>query len=309
MNNNIVCVVCGGSSISLINSYKHNWLSCNDCGNILRNRKKKYFVPRIINRGIANIFLPNKALNKLYPMQDVIEEERRLYDHYDEDSKLQVEETKWFGEANNNKKTLEHYGIGLNGKKILDISGGPGFVALELAKYAEKVIVTEFSKTAVDGMKRNLGVNAVKFDYQNDKLCDVLDDKFDIIFINFSINFCINLKSFIHDLRKILRKDSIVYVSFVPPTLGCCLRWQHDEYTYNVLYHPETMGRVFSEEGFTPIAKGVYRTYGYLDNMPLKKKLFLLPYFIWYTVSALSTRLSINRELLQKDILHIYKYG
>jgi|TARA_B100002003_G_C14029269_1_gene496191 ubiquinone/menaquinone biosynthesis C-methylase UbiE len=294
--------------MSIINSYKHHWLSCNDCGNIFRKRKKRYIVPCILHRSIASIVLPKRALNKLYPMEDVINNEERFYDHYSEDSKLKIETTKWEGETHTNIATLKRYGINLEGKNILDISGGPGFVALELEEIAKKVVVTEYSEVSVNAMKKNLGVNAVKFDYQNDIISNIFKDKFDIVFINFSINFCIDLKSFINDLTNILSKNSIVYVSFVPPTLGCCIRWQHDEYTYNVLYHPETMGRLFSEEGFQSISKITYRRFWYLDNMPLIKKLFLLPYYLLYTVIALMPQLTVNKELVQKDVLHIYKY-
>ena len=99
MKENLECIVCGGSSMSLINSYKHHWLSCNDCGNIFRKIKKRYFIPRILHRGIANKILPSGAINMLYPMQEVIEEERRFYDYYDDASKSKVEETKWFGQV------------------------------------------------------------------------------------------------------------------------------------------------------------------------------------------------------------------
>ena len=169
------------------------------------------------------------------------------------------------------------------------------------------MVVTEFSEKAVGGMKRNLGINAVKFDYQNDRIDEILDDKFDVVFINWSINFCTNIKSFIGDLRNILNIDSIVYVTFVAPTLGTCLRWQHDEYTYNVLYHPDTMLRVFSEEGFTSLQTRSYSKYGYMDNIRLKMLLFRLPYTIRYTLSSLRPLLSINRELVCKSFLHIYK--
>ena len=158
-------------------------------------------------------------------------------------------------------------------------------------------------------MKKNLGINAAKFDYQNDKISEVLDDIFDVIFINYSINFCNNLKSFIHDLRNIVHKESIVYVSFVPPTLGCCLRWQHDEYTYNVLYQPETMGKVFAEEGFTSIVKRSDGIYGYMDNINLSMKLFRMPFTILYTMIALNPISSINKQLVQKNFLHIYRYN
>ncbi|MBI68477.1 MAG: hypothetical protein CMJ38_00340 [Phycisphaerae bacterium] len=303
------CIICESVSLQKINSYKHFWISCNDCGNIKRERKDKYLVPRFLPKFIAKIFFPEKALNKIYPMDEVIKNEKRFYDHYKEDSQLDVDSTKWAGESETIKNNLKKLDISVKNKNILDISGGPGFVALDLEHSANKVFVTEYSEIGVNGMKDNLGVNAIKFDYQNDKISQILnEEKFDIVLINFSINFCLDLKSFILDLKKILIKKSIVYISFVPPTLGCCLRWQHDEYVYNILYHPETMGRILSEAGFRPLKKIIYRRFGYLENMPLAKKLFLLPYFILYTILALRPGLSIKKELIQKDVLHIYEY-
>ena len=301
------CIVCDSRSITSINSYKHIWLSCNDCGTISRKRKDKYIVPRFLPRSIANSILPTAAVHMLYPMQEVIEEESAFYDYYDQASELNVEETKWYEQIEDIQKKLDLYKIDIREKKILDISGGPGFVGVEFAKIAKKVVVTEYSETAVAGMKRNLGIEAVKFDYKKDKINQVLNEKFDIIFINHSINFCTDLPNFVRDLKDILHSESFVYISFVTPSLGCCLRWQHDEYTYDVLYHQETIGRAFAEEGYSAVVKNPYPSYGYMDNIRYVVKLFRLPYTVWYTLRALNPMASINRELIQKSVLHIYR--
>ena len=161
------CIICESVSLQKINSYKHFWISCNDCGNIKRERKDKYLVPRFLPKFIAKIFFPEKALNKIYPMDEVIKNEKRFYDHYKEDSQLDVDSTKWAGESETIKNNLKKLDISVKNKNILDISGGPGFVALDLEHSANKVFVTEYSEIGVNGMKDNLGVNAIKFDYQN----------------------------------------------------------------------------------------------------------------------------------------------
>jgi 2-polyprenyl-3-methyl-5-hydroxy-6-metoxy-1,4-benzoquinol methylase len=308
MNKQFLCKICGADSKTVIDSYKHYWNSCNDCGNIFRERKEKYIVPCILSKSLAKIFLPENGMRLLYPEDIVIKEEEQMYD-YTEASTLNVEETKWINQINKIKKNLEIYNISLKKKKVLDISGGPGFVGKELSKVAEKVVVTEFSKIAVESMIKNLNINVVKFDYQTDRIDEVLDEKFDVVFINYSINFCNDLYGFLSSLKNILHKGSLVFISFVPPTLGCCLRWQHHEYTYNILYQPETIGRIFAEGNFLPKVKKSDGIYYYTSNLKTKILLFKLPYTIWYTLkNRINRKNNINRELFQKNFLHIYEY-
>lgn len=209
------------------------------------------------------------------------------------------------GELDHLKEKLRECGININmnGKKILDISGEPGLLAKQLEGVAERVLVTGYSQIAVDAMKKQLGIDAIKFDYNQDRLHEVIKDKFDIVLIRWSINFCLDLKAFAYSLRKLVHDDSIVYISFVPPTLGCCLRWQYDEYTYNILYHPETIARIFTEEGFILYCRNNEVSYHYTKDRNKLKALFTIPYLI----AARRRDMNINRELIQKGLIQVFK--
>lgn len=81
MKNLFKCPICGGVSGTTINTYKHYWISCNDCGNIFRHRKNKYLIPRILPEFIYNK-MPLTFKRALLPMKDVIEDESKFYDYY-----------------------------------------------------------------------------------------------------------------------------------------------------------------------------------------------------------------------------------
>jgi 2-polyprenyl-3-methyl-5-hydroxy-6-metoxy-1,4-benzoquinol methylase len=86
-------------------------------------------------------------------------------------------------------KRLDDSKIEYKGKRILVISGGPGIFAKKLAEFSE-VVVTEYSPETVNQMKTELGLNVVKFDYKTDRIEDVVEGKFDFIYMESSINFC-----------------------------------------------------------------------------------------------------------------------
>jgi len=305
-NDKFKCPVCGGCSKTGIDSYKHTWVSCNDCGNVFRKRKERYLFSRLIPHNIARMFLSDRLRSNLYAMEDIREDESLFYDYYASVSATNVEETKWAPLFDKLRNNLGKYGVDMTDKKVLDISGGPGFLTREIAKIAKKAVVTEYSQVSVDGMIKNLGINAVKFDYNTDDLSNVVSDKFDIIIIEYSINFCTNLKKFVASLREILNERGVVYVSFCPPTLGCCIRWQFDEYTYNILYQPETMAKIFQEEGFSLIsglsASWPDNHYSYSAKRPLMARLSYLP----YVFLARAGNKSINRELIQKSFMQLF---
>lgn len=105
-------------------------------------------------------------------------------------------------------------------------------------------------------------------------------------------------------LKKVLNKDAIVYVSFVPPTLGACLRWQFDDYTYHILYNPETMRRLFTEEGLVAFAKYDDGSFSYLNGFTFK---LLAPFIVAYRAFNLFKK--CNQELIQKNLVMIFKWS
>ncbi|MFA6129457.1 MAG: methyltransferase domain-containing protein [Candidatus Omnitrophota bacterium] len=299
MNNQSECEFCGGKKATVINTYKHYWVYCTNCGNIVRRRKKTYlleFIPK-------SIFLKLPKGKTLFSMLNRNKDKDAFYDYYLGDNQGQgiVRRTKWEGELESLTKELSRFDISLQNKRVLDISGGPGFLVQDLKNICKEAVVTEYSQVAVDRMKDLLKVNAVKFDYDTDKIGKVVNGKFDIVLIRASINFCLDIRKMLVSLKNILHQDSIVYVSFTPPTLGACLRWQFDDYTYHILYNPETLARLFAEEGLVAFAKYEMARYHYLRGRHLRFLPLMIPYQI------INSAKNCNRELMQKCLVMIFR--
>jgi 2-polyprenyl-3-methyl-5-hydroxy-6-metoxy-1,4-benzoquinol methylase/predicted RNA-binding Zn-ribbon protein involved in translation (DUF1610 family) len=292
------CAFCGAKS-TRINTYKHYWSYCPECGNAVRFRKDRYmfdFVPK-------HLFFKLPKGNTLFLLLNRKKDKEAFYDYYLEDNQVNAtaKGTKWEGELDSLTKELLKFGISLKDKKVLDISGGPGFLAQDLKNICKEVVVTEYSQVSVERMKNILKLKVLKFDYDSDEISKIINDKFDIVLIRYSINFCKDIKKFLSSLKKLLHNDSIIYVSFVPPTLGVCLRWQFDDYIYNVLYSPETLARLFSEEGLIAFARYEQGRYYYLSGRHFRLFPFIIPY------RFLNQFKNCNKDLYQKNIVMIFK--
>lgn len=268
---------------------------------------------RLLPFVLANRILPhNSIFRDLYPVREVIKNEKAMYDYYAEVSKTPVENTKYAFWPARFESIFKRYNIDISCKSILDISGGPGYLTKYLSGKCKRVVVTEFSEDSVKGMSKNLAIDAVKYDYNTDRLDEIFKEQFDIVLIEYSINFCGDLQDFASRLYRIVSDKGFIYVTFVPPTLGCCLRWQHDQYTYNILYHPETIVRVFAQNGFVLRDRYSDPQYSYTKGYAQAGILFLLlrmPFIYLYKFKALNCTNSINRELIQKNIACVFTKG
>jgi hypothetical protein len=300
----------------VIDSYKHSWMTCNDCGTLIRERKKRYvfdnwfFRPIISNTPLQRVF--GKTL---LSMKEVAEDEKKFYDYYYESAKKGIKGTKW--EKANEKVlgNLERYGISPNNKSCLDISGGPGFLTKQLASVAKNAIVTEFSQYAVDGMRSALNVEAVKFDYNSENVDQCLKGKYDIIFVIYSIGFCNDIRGFAQSLKKLMHEGCYVYLCYSPPTLGLMMRWQFDEYTYTRGWEPDTLIRVFTDIGMKLIAREDEGSYSFdkdwfNSGKNAVSKLLRKTHRVigkYYLNKALRRKDIMNRELVQKNERYLFK--
>jgi hypothetical protein len=295
------CPVCTWHKLTTIRTYAHDWISCDLCGTIRRVGKAHYPAERL--GALVNV-LPAKMRHNLLPDREVQATSGEAYYRYYEDSaKAGVEGTKWAPEFGRLTEFLAGHGVSMKDRDVLDISGGPGFVVKALAGIARRAVVTEFSPAAVTGMVRALNIEAVKYDYASDHLDDLFPAlAFDVVLVRNSINFCTDLRQLALELQAITRPQSTVYVSFTPPTLGTCLRWQTDPYTYEMLYQPESMVRAFAEAGFAQIALADEGQFRYDDNLQWMRRVLMLPYR--FLASRQST---INHELIQKSIVLLFR--
>jgi SAM-dependent methyltransferase len=162
--------------------------------------------------------------------------------------------------------------------------------------------VTEFSNEAVSAMREGLGVQAIKFDYNSDDLTQCVDKEFDVILIEYSLNFCNDLERFAREAFQVVRPGGIIYATIVSPTLGTSLRWEFDEYTYNNLYVPESVALAFRRAGFVEVERGADGEYPYTQGGGWSGLWGAMRRF-WanYYRRKIRRTATLNRELVQKN--------
>jgi 2-polyprenyl-3-methyl-5-hydroxy-6-metoxy-1,4-benzoquinol methylase len=309
----IYCSICNSVELTEINSYKHYCYVCNDCNNVFHIKKEgRYLLEWILPRRLFKKLLPTKAFLRLFRDQGDFGYEN-FYDVYVEECK-NISQLR-AAEVSQLHDQLDYAGIKLEGKKVLDISGGPGLVAKQLTGLCDKIVVTEFSELAVDAMIKVLDINAVKFDYTSDRLQDVFSEKFDLILIRSSIIFCPNLDHFISSLRLLLNTDGCVLVETIMPTVGEILWWQTLEYKFPIIYSQETIEKYFYKHGFSMLAG--YRDYGsnssikWRQTVGLSRHLFIwlieYPMVIFYKLLTLNKRIPIDLRLNHKMLTQVWK--
>lgn len=248
----MICKVCGSDRIKKINTYKHYWHVCEQCNSMEREKKKNFLFekifPFILSKKLPGYF------SDLFPSAFDESKQGTSYNYYaDMGNTKEGLGTKWQGEAQLVLNTLNKFGVNIKDKSVLDISGGPGFVANNFSNIAQYILLTEFSQIAVDGMRKFLSIDVEKYDYNSDSLDSITNKKFDVILVRFSINFCNNLEKFVKEAKKLLNNEGIIYVEYVEPNKGSILRWQFDNYTYNILYGIKIFESVFNKNGFETI--------------------------------------------------------
>jgi tRNA A58 N-methylase Trm61 len=196
---------------------------------------------------------------------------------------------------------LKH-NIEIGGKRILDISGGNGYFAKMLGKYGAKIAMTEYNEKSVEYARNIFQIEAVKFDFNQDCISSLFKGTFDLVLLRAAIMFCLNPRKFLDDLKEIIHKDTLIIVyDSVLPTLGAFLRWQLDDYTYLILYRPETLEKVFEKQGFGLVFREKHTPYAYNLGWGMLGGLLGLIYEI-------PARLKYkNRDRVQKSSSFIFK--
>lgn len=201
-----------------------------------------FFHEWILGLKSGNAYSKKKTINPLGTLFTLITTKKTEYSIYDyftspEHIRASVAEGQKFIQ---NILVKNH--ISIEGKRILDISGGNGHVADELRKCGANVVMTEVNNNAIDYAKNTLGIESYPFDFQKSEIYNIVDGKFDIILLRASIMFCFDLNKFFSDLKKIMKPDSIIVLQYcIKPTLGTFLATEFDQFTYVALYQPETL--------------------------------------------------------------------
>lgn len=297
-----LCSICGSSNIILVNTYKHRWVCCKACGCASSTRKDKYLFSTI-----HPVLLKSFPwLRRLLPKSDTESGNSTVFDYMASEEHVEAHECRGLFEKFMTTMIYK-YGIDVNGKQILDISGGNGSFAKELERHGAIVTMTEYNEKAVLYAKNRYHIEAIRFDFNKDAISHLLRARFDIVLLRAAIMFCLDIRKLLSDLKGIIHRDTIIIVhDSVWPTLRTLIEWQLDDYIVLRLYKPETLIDIFAEQGFELVVRdergleeclyiNSYRTYG------LRTKAFNLLYAI---PAALKYK---NRDTLEKASHFIFK--
>lgn len=307
------CLICNSENLTRIRTYKHFCFVCNDCNNVFHIKRDKYLLEWVLPRSICQRLLPEKAFNRLFHKREDLAD-ADIYDVYAAECQQLSEIRK--SEVKQVIDTFSINDIQIEGKVVLDISGGPGYVAKELNNICAKCIVTEFSVVATKAIAEHMNIETIKFDYNSDQLQDLFDiSKFDVVMLRSSIIFCENLEKLITSIRSILKPNGYVLLETIIPTLGEVFWWQTLDYKFPFIYSQETIEKLFYKHGFSLIYG--QRDYGsYLKVMNKTRTKFShrvfafafeYPLVLLYYLLAKKNKISIDSSLNHKMLTQIWQ--
>lgn len=229
----VKCTECGGINLREVATYKRIWRLCADCGTGVPTQRQRY----------PFAFLPHPKF-KTPADQD----QQSIYDYFVDPFHIQysIDTAHEFL-----AKHIKPSQIELTGKRVLDVSGGNGHFLKEIEKQGAIVALTEINKRSIDHAKQLHGFDVYQFDFNSQRIHEVVQGSFDIVLLRAAIMFCRDLGQLTQDLAKIVRPGGLVIVEHsVVPTLGVLLRVQLDEFSYASLRQPETVIKHFTTSGF-----------------------------------------------------------
>ena len=167
MNKAKQCGYCHSKNYLRLNTYKHHVIVCSDCGNVSHFKKDKYLFEYFFPKTIAKRILPQKAFLRLFSDKNNF----LAAEFYDLGTFDSIDKTAW--KKSKVRQVLNQLSLvdfDPKGKRILDVSGGPGMVGHELSFLGSDVVVTKNAKSQVKSMNDSLNINSIKFDYLNDSI-------------------------------------------------------------------------------------------------------------------------------------------
>lgn len=215
-------------------TYKRYWDICLKTGTAVSRQRSWYPLS----------FLPWAAFKRT-PSVD----EEKMYDYFVDDvhTAWAIQEGQEFV-----RDRLGRLELNVAGKKVLDISGGNGFVLKQIEKLGATVSLTEINRKTLDFARATHGIDVFEYNLNIHDLAEVTGRRYDVILARACIMFALDLPKFVDQLRRSLNPGGVVMIDrSVMPTVGVLTRVQLDEFSYYILRQPETIIKAFETSGFT----------------------------------------------------------
>jgi SAM-dependent methyltransferase len=257
-----------------IDTYKSIWTIDSE-GNYVRTQKTSYPLEKIIPSFLYKV-------PKVRGIADLLgrkEQGENFYKYYSMsiEAGLNGDRGKWKNEFSIVQNELNGL-VDINGLNVLDISGEPGFFGYDAKMAGNNVLVTAFAEEVASSITLKLSVDSVCYDFNKHNIDEVVNKKFDIVFIRYAIGFCLDLKKLTKQLKNILQPNGLVYVSFSPASRAIMARWMFDDYTYLVCSTKNNMIESFQKIGFFLKKEINHGSYRWDKNMHLIQKLLSQPF-------------------------------
>lgn len=134
---------------------------------------------------------------------------------------------------------------------VLEIGGGPGFVAAALASRARRVVLTEYVDAARVYASERLGLDARVYAFGGPPLRDAVDGAFDLILCRYALGWCADLPRLAAELRPVAAPGATLVLAFVTPSQGALLCSAWEELPPLTLWSPDHVERTFAAAGWT----------------------------------------------------------
>ena len=181
----------------------------------------------------------------------------QIYDYFVSSSHIEYIKC----EARDLQLKLKTLNIDVEGKNILDVSGGNGIVLNHFKPFAQELVLTEVNDLALDYARDILKLKTLKFDFDEENITEVLEKKlasdnnftakFDLILLRACVMFIKDLDLFFAELKKVLAPNGVIFIEkSVWFTLGVALRTQIDDSSYAILRAHKALEETINRNGF-----------------------------------------------------------
>ena len=308
----LVCAICDKAGlVSEIDTYKSSWFFCEGCGCYSRTQKSHYPFEML-----ASVFLLLfRYIPKLNGFLQSMGRKKQGVDFYRYYLKQLAsgEQGPWAGQSDIVTAELRRAGLLQNwaGRKVLEISGEPGFFVQDLMKAGAEVMVSAFAEDVARGMSEHLGVRTFTYDFNTDDILRQVDattnrGSFDFIFIRHAIGFCEDVPALFQKLRSLLKSGGMLYVSFSPASRAILLRWMFDDYTYLRQYTESHLNEAAAAAGMLQSAH-FDEGYFHWDRGPFSLHWALRPFARRYFKANAFFKAGGDKDTVQSRVALIYR--
>jgi hypothetical protein len=241
-----------------LTTYKSVWQECQACGCASREQRARYPLEWLAGllRPFARSPRGQFAVSILGRKAQGVDVYRGYASAIDEFLETGIRPPCWVGEYAKLKAVVPLKG------RLLDISGEPGFFAMDAKADGLTPTVTAFADDVPEAIRR-LGVESFEFDHNRHSLRG--RGPFDTILSRYNIGFCLDVPKLFREVRDELNAGGTFVVQHSPYTKAIPVRWMFDDYTYLRAFSTEYLKAEAVKAGLQWVARIDEGRYRYND--------------------------------------------